>query len=147
MRERDYSDIVSDYRDINGDYGDKKRDLPYVILSLLSAHSELVEEFPLRINSEKNQYEPREESPVGTDLQVCPLRTGLKTRPYISFSVSASSQTVIASPSLLVILSPLSAHSELVEEFPLRINSAWQSPRTSHHRDCHVALPWKDSSQ
>jgi hypothetical protein len=79
------------------DYGDKKRDLPFVILSPLSAHSELVEEFPLRINSEKNQYEPREESPVGTDLQVCPLRMGLKTRPHISFSVSASNQTVIAS--------------------------------------------------
>jgi hypothetical protein len=132
------------------DYGDKKRDLPFVILRpslyvILRDRSD--RRISLRINSEKNQYEPREESPVGTDLQVCPLRTGLKTRPYISFSVSASNQTVIASPSLLVILSPLSAHSELVEEFPLRINSAWQSPRTSHHRDCHVALPWKDSSQ
>jgi len=64
------------------DYGDKKRDLPFVILS-----------------EAKNltQRKPREESPVGTDLQVCPLRTGLKTRPYISFSGSASNQTVIAS--------------------------------------------------
>jgi hypothetical protein len=64
------------------DYGDKKRDLPYVILS-----------------EAKNltQRKSREESHVGTDLQVCPLRTGLKTRPYISFSVSASNQTVIAS--------------------------------------------------
>ena len=53
-----------------------------------------------------------------------------------------SNKTVIASPSPSVILSAAKnlslspAHSELVEEFPLGINSAWQSLIS----DCFVAM-------
>jgi hypothetical protein len=67
----------------------------------------------------------REESHVGTDLQVCPLRTGLKTCPYISLLCHSESFTPCHCERSVAISIPSPLAGRRVGRHPARIYSRW----------------------